>query len=32
MLKVAGISAQVLREAIQPFIKRAVDVREASAS
>lgn len=32
MLKVDGLSAQVLAEAIEPVVKRAVDVREASAS
>jgi acetoin utilization protein AcuB len=32
MLKVDGASAQVLREAIGPIVKRAVDVREVAAA
>jgi len=32
MLKVYGVSAQVLREAIEPVVKRAMDVREAAAT
>jgi len=32
MLKVDGVSAQLLREAIEPVVKRAVDVREAPAT